>query len=592
MKLLIAGFYGCGNLGDEAILEAMLSGIRSRISSVDITVLSEKPYETKECYNVRSIQRFKYAQIIKNMFQCDAFILGGGGLLQDSTSKRSLFYYLMLIKLAKFFRKKIALIGQGIGPVESKKQLKRALDNVHIITVRDVESLKLLKEMGVRAGKIALTADLSFLLNVPANENTQKLLDLEGIKKCKARLIGISIRMPIEHVDAVKYLEFAALCDHLIMEKDASIVFLVFDHPDDMEVVNRILGYMKYPAHIVLRQCKPSDMLGIISRLDAVIGMRLHSLIFSAMANIPSLGLIYDPKIEIFQRMVGQPSIDFANATKENLMVEADKLIDGHKKGSCDLTDLRNKAYKNIDMLVEALTSRKVDILGVGVDNFPMDEAVHKATELLYKKSHHLIVTPNPEMIMAAQKDMDLMNIINNASLAPADGVGLMIAGRLIGRRFKGRVAGIDLMMKLVEIAKARDLKIFLFGGADGVAEEAAKKLGANVVGCHFGYELNDQKVAEKIKKAAPDILFVGLGSPKQEKWAVKHMKELNVPLIMCIGGSLDVISGRVKRAPVVMRKMGIEWLWRLMTEPRRWKRMLVLPVFLIKVLRSRLGGY
>jgi len=211
-----------------------------------------------------------------------------------------------------------------------------------------------------------------------------------------------------------------------------------------------------------------------------------------------------------------------------------------------------------------------------------------KAEKLLGSKEAGLIVTPNPEMIVASLKDIELRNVINNAYLSVADGVGLMIAGRILGKKFKQRIAGIDLMLELVKVAKDKRYKIFLFGGREGVAEEAAKVLDADVVGTYQGYSMNNQQVIDAIKKSKPDMLFVGLGSPKQEKWAAKHLKELGVPLVMCVGGSLDVIAGRVKRAPVLMRITGFEWLWRLITEPRRWKRMLVLPVFIISVIRSR----
>jgi N-acetylglucosaminyldiphosphoundecaprenol N-acetyl-beta-D-mannosaminyltransferase len=191
-------------------------------------------------------------------------------------------------------------------------------------------------------------------------------------------------------------------------------------------------------------------------------------------------------------------------------------------------------------------------------------------------------------MIVASLKDIELRNIINNAYLSVADGVGLMLAGRILGRKFKQRIAGIDLMLDLVKVAKNKGYRIFLFGSREGVAEEAAKVLDADVAGTYQGYSMNDRQVIEAIKSSGPDMLFVGLGSPKQEKWAADHLKELGVPLVMCVGGSLDVIAGRVKRAPVLLRKTGFEWLWRLIIEPRRWRRMLVLPVFIIKVIRSR----
>jgi N-acetylglucosaminyldiphosphoundecaprenol N-acetyl-beta-D-mannosaminyltransferase len=326
-------------------------------------------------------------------------------------------------------------------------------------------------------------------------------------------------------------------------------------------------------------------MLNVISGLDALIGMRLHSLIFSSIAKVPGFGLSYDPKVETFQRFTGKPWIDFNSLNEKDLISETDRFIDNPVAVPYGMEQV---ARENLTLLSECLKNERVRVLGVDIDNLDMDGAVKKAEEILLLKNPGMMVTPNPEMIMAAQKDLELTGIINNASISIADGVGLMIAGRIIGKRFRSRIAGIDLMLKLADISRDKGYRLFLLGGREGVAEKAAENLRANIAGTFHGYSMNDRLAVDMIKKANPDILFVGLGSPKQEKWASKHLKELGVPLVMCVGGSLDVIAGRVKRAPLLMRRFGLEWLWRLITEPRRWRRMLVLPVFLLKVIRSR----
>ena len=589
MKLLLAGYYGVGNIGDEAILRSLVSAVKKDHPQAAISVLSADPAGTSRTYDVDAVHKYSFINILKKLKSSDAFILGGGGLIQDSTSARSLLYYLFLILSAKVLKKKVILLGQGIGPLRNKYLLKWVLKGADLVTVRDERSLKELTKIKVRPKKLVMTSDLSFMMDLPDRENSKKILGSAGIKKTKSRLIGISLRPPVKgrNLEA-KYKAIASLCDHLIEKKDSQIVFLIFSYPDDLNVTSKVMGMMKDPANVVLRQLAPAEMLDVISGLDAVIGMRLHSLIFSAIAKVPGFGLSYDPKVESFQRQAGQRWIDLDKLNEKDLITEVDRFVDDMGAGSFGIDRFSKAARENIRLLNECLKNNRVSVLDVEIDNLNMQEALKKAEKLLGSKEAGLIVTPNPEMIVASLKDIELRNVINNAYLSVADGVGLMIAGRILGKKFKQRIAGIDLMLELVKVAKDKRYKIFLFGGREGVAEEAAKVLDADVVGTYQGYSMNNQQVIDAIKKSKPDMLFVGLGSPKQEKWAAKHLKELGVPLVMCVGGSLDVIAGRVKRAPVLMRITGFEWLWRLITEPRRWKRMLVLPVFIISVIRSR----
>ena len=589
MKIVLAGYYGYGNLGDEAILEALISGIRHIQPGSEITVLSADPPATEECYKVKAVKRFSIIKVIRAIRSADAFIMGGGGILQDVTSGRSLNYYLLLIWLAKFFKKRSILLGQGIGPLKGSKLLKHILRNIDLITVRDEESLNDLVKAGVAAKKTVLTADLSFLLEPPLKGAAGRIFDMDGIKKCRAGLIGVSVRPPVKNPDPERiYREVACICDRLIKEKDSQVVFLIFKYPDDMVAANKVMKYMKNQAHVLFRRCRPSEMLAAVSGLDAVIGMRLHSLIFSSIAKVPSIGISYDPKVTRFQKLVKMPVLDINDITGGDAWGEIEKLIEEKPRGSYDADILMQRSKMNLALLNECLMKDKIRILDVDIDNVSMQKALARIDQMLKTRNHNLIVTPNPEMIIASQNDLDIRNIINTASLAAADGVGLMLAARMLGRKFKERIAGIDLMLKIIDLAEHNNISLFLFGGKQGVADEAAKRIKAKVVGTHQGFFYNDRDVVDLIKRAKPDILFVGLGSPKQEKWASKHFRELGVPLIMCVGGSLDVISGRVKRAPSFMRKIGLEWLWRLILEPKRWRRMLNLPLFLMKVICSK----
>ena len=227
-----------------------------------------------------------------------------------------------------------------------------------------------------------------------------------------------------------------------------------------------------------------------------------------------------------------------------------------------------------------------IEFARIKVDDCSMAEALARAEALLNDPEPRVIVTPNPELIVAAQKDAELKEIVNQADLRVPDGISMVVVSKILGTPLKERVTGIDLMLKLVSVAGIKGYKIFLLGSQPGVAEEAGAKLvakypGINVVGTHHGYFKEDIEVIKAIKDTRPDMLFVGLGPGKQEKWLAQHKAELNVPLSMVIGGSLDVISERKKRAPKWAQDLYIEWLYRLVTEPRRWKRQLALPKFL-----------
>jgi len=226
-----------------------------------------------------------------------------------------------------------------------------------------------------------------------------------------------------------------------------------------------------------------------------------------------------------------------------------------------------------------------VDFCGVKVDNVDQAEAIAKVRQFLASSQPHLIFTPNPEMIVAAQEDHELRNILNDASLRVPDGISMIVVSKLLGDPLKERVSGIDLMLKITELSGKEGYKLFLLGSAPGVAQKAAQILSqrysVKIVGTNDGYFGDDLGVINKIKASGADIIFVGLGAGRQERWLNRHLNELGLKVGMTIGGSLDVISGNKKRAPRWIQALYIEWLYRLFTEPNRWKRQLALPQFL-----------
>lgn len=202
------------------------------------------------------------------------------------------------------------------------------------------------------------------------------------------------------------------------------------------------------------------------------------------------------------------------------------------------------------------------------------------------------IVAINPEKIIKAQEDPTLMELLNKAKYQIPDGIGVLIASRLKKGEIKERITGVDLMIYLCELASNHHKKVFLYGGKPGVADSAKEKLeeqfpNIHIVGTMNGYEKNKEKVIDEINKSQADILFVALGSPTQEKWIIEHMDKLCPKIYQGVGGSYDVISGNIKRAPKAFQNLGLEWLYRLILEPSRIKRQLNLPKFLIKVLKD-----
>lgn len=229
----------------------------------------------------------------------------------------------------------------------------------------------------------------------------------------------------------------------------------------------------------------------------------------------------------------------------------------------------------------------KVNILGVKVDMVTIPEAADTIMGFLDEDRLHTVFTPNSEIIMAAYRDAEFAEILNNADLLTADGIGVVYASRMLKKPIKERAAGYDIACQLLEKLKDTEHSIFLFGGKPGVAEIAEEKLkekypGIKIAGTRNGYfkSKEEKGIVEEINNSGADIVFVCLGAPKQEKWINAHKDELKVKVAMGIGGSLDVFAGTAQRAPEFFCKTGLEWFYRLCKEPWRAKRMTDLPKF------------
>jgi len=247
-----------------------------------------------------------------------------------------------------------------------------------------------------------------------------------------------------------------------------------------------------------------------------------------------------------------------------------------------------------------AAERRSVRILGVRVDDVTMNEAVQAIRRMALSAASHQVVTVNAEFVMRAQQDADFRVVLDGAALALADGYGIIWAARRLRQPLRERVAGSDAVPRLCEMAAAEGLRVFFLGAAEGVAEEASRRLqqrypGLVVAGCFAGSpsEADEAEICARIRTAQPQLLLVAYGAPAQDFWIHRNLPATGVPVAMGVGGSLDFIAGRVPRAPRWMREHGLEWLYRLLRQPWRWRRMLALPRFVVRVLaeRDKIGG-
>ncbi|HAP93144.1 MAG TPA: glycosyltransferase [Desulfotomaculum sp.] len=246
----------------------------------------------------------------------------------------------------------------------------------------------------------------------------------------------------------------------------------------------------------------------------------------------------------------------------------------------------------------------RVKILGAWVDALKMEEAEEQIAGFVRSGRPHQVVTLNPEILYRVQQEPELLDLINHAHLVTADGTGVVWACRVAGQPIPERVTGIDLMLRLVARSAKEGWRIFLLGGEPGVAQEASRRLQQRyprllIAGAYHGYFSNtgnssshsEVEVIEMIRSSHSQLLFAGMGAPRQDQFIARNLNHLHVHVAMGVGGSFDVVAGRVARAPAWMQRMRVEWLGRLLKEPCRIKRVLVLPKFVWLVIRHSLSN-
>ena len=240
------------------------------------------------------------------------------------------------------------------------------------------------------------------------------------------------------------------------------------------------------------------------------------------------------------------------------------------------------------------MTTPNICIFGLPISKLSFDETVERAYGFLSDENPHIIFTPNPEILMAARNNEEMHRLLSQADLLTPDGIGVVYASKIMGDSVKERVSGFDIASALLKRIQNGEHSLYLLGGKPGVADLAAENIkkqypNIKILGTHDGYFTDAEPIVSEIADLAPDLLFVCLGSPKQEQFAVDYRERLNCKLMMGLGGSLDVFAGTVKRAPVFFQKLGLEWFYRLCKQPSRFVRMLSLPHFALIIIRDRI---
>jgi polysaccharide pyruvyl transferase CsaB len=308
-RVLISGYIGFNNSGDEGILMAITQHLRALAPDLEITVLSRRPAETQRLYGTRAVHRFSPPAVVAAMACTDLLISGGGSLIQDVTSTRSLYYYLGIIELARRMGKKVVVYANGIGPVlrpMNRALTSRVLSGVDLITLRERGSLVELEGLGVVGPRVEVTADPVFGLQPATPAKAREILAGEDVGATGGLKVGVSVRrwQGLEGwAGAV-----AAVADRLVDEHGAQVVFLPMEFPGDVEACRGVAARMRRPAVILRGKYMADEYMALVGELDLLIGMRLHSLIFAARQEVPLVGLVYDPKVRGFLESIGQPA--------------------------------------------------------------------------------------------------------------------------------------------------------------------------------------------------------------------------------------------------------------------------------------------
>lgn len=359
-NIVVSGYYGSKNAGDEAMLAAMIEVLSELDPQTNITVISANPPDTKRRHGIEAVSWLSFSEIWKALRAADLLVSGGGSLLQNVTSRRSLYYYMAIIVLAFLARRPVMLYAQGIGPIEGflARTIMRLIGNrVRLITVRDHGSLSELENLGIRRPRIVETADPVLAINPVSKDTGWQVLQWNGVTDDKP-LVGISVR---EWKGWQCYKEaMAEAADCIAAEFGANIVFLPMQYPEDVKTAETIAAMMKEEAVVLDGEFSTAELLSLVGNMDLLIAIRLHALIFAGVMGVPLVGVSYDPKIDRFLDSIGEtPAAKLETITADELMAEVRRKWQSREK-LCEknavlLRGLRKLSFQNAELAVEIL---------------------------------------------------------------------------------------------------------------------------------------------------------------------------------------------------------------------------------------------
>ncbi len=363
MKIVVSGYYGSKNGGDEAMLAAMLEVLREEISDLQVTVISLNPEYTRRRHNVEAVPMADIFSIIKKIRAADLLISGGGSLLQNVTSGRSLYYYLTIIFFALALGRKVMLYAQGIGPIRgflAHKLMNLIINRVDLITVRDRGSLEELERLKITRPKIFCTADPVLAIKPAPSEIGEEILAHHDLKKSDGKFIGVAVR---HWLGWGKFqVELAAALDKIIDATDAKIIFIPMKFPEDIRSAAQTAELMKKKCVVFEEEFTTQEILSLVGCMDLLIGVRLHALIFAGVTGVPMLGISYDPKIERFLDSIGdKPLGSMASVTADEIFDATLKKLSQHQNLPDDrlLKKLSALARQNAKLAVALAEEKK-----------------------------------------------------------------------------------------------------------------------------------------------------------------------------------------------------------------------------------------
>ena len=349
--VLICGAYGFGNAGDDAILEAIIGDMRSIDPNMPITVLSRRPKETRRLYGVNAEHSFNLPRMHRIMHKYKLYLNGGGNLMQDVTSRFSLWYYLYTLSAAKKHGCAVQMYGCGIGPIIYRQDQMLAAriinQNVDIITLREPDSLETLENFGVTEPEIILASDPALTLPAAAGSRIDHLMQ-ENDMDLQGKYIGFVLRK--WHGFEEKATVFAAAAVYAYLNYGLTPVFLCINHRTDWEAADMVAKHLSIPFHTIDEPMESSLLIGLLSRMQAVVSMRLHGLVFSAGQGVPLIGVSYDPKVSAFLDYIEQDNyLQFEELKEEYMtqMIDRAVSLSGSQDEQRRRTELLNQKEDN-----------------------------------------------------------------------------------------------------------------------------------------------------------------------------------------------------------------------------------------------------